>query len=961
MKVQLSCLLLLLVISTYSQEYNYVHYDTKDGLAGSTVYRICQDKKGYLWFATDNGVSMFDGKRFKNFTTEDGLTDNDVIFIDADSKGRVWMMPFNKTVCYYYEGKIHNPNNDSSLASVQFSSWVKSAGESPEGDFFLTTTEGVYAYTIKDQIRKIADYRKLADKFNVKAEEFYPMNFSELPTRQIPSLTLLLYNNDQVFALRGDSFYLLNRIRANFNKRNNAIDFTSGLEPVYPSEKLPQNYNNIDYLGNFEWMYCTMNGAYKIDKSGNNDPQTYLPGKKVGSCLKDNEGNIWFSTIGDGIFRLTSLSMKTFSNNHEAFCIAKSGNGMYAGYANGSLQKIQNGRIETTYAFTRELSDVLSRRLFTMKNDDNGNLYLGFDLHIAKINNQGVLFNKIRRAIKSIDIIDRNTIVASTNAYTATLRSIDLSVIDTIWRDRATKVVYDKGTFYLGTLDGLVIIDSTKKTTKLSAGNPLLNKRIVDLCKMPGGGIWIATNDNGVLLITNQKVDTVINVRNGLSSNICRALFLESPYLWVGTDKGINKINIHSKKVVARYSISDGLASDVINNIYVEDGVVWACSPAGVTYFDERSIPDSSICILDLTAINVSGRKIQPGSQLNLSYKQNNISFDYTTISFKSAGEITYIYKLKGLDTDWVETRLTTLSYPSLPSGDYEFQLYATNKYGKRSEMISIPFFINAPFWRTIWFWVAASLLTTGMIWYLLSLRYKRLQKRLKEKNEIMNRMTELEQASLRAQMNPHFIFNCLNSIQHFIIKDDLKQTNRYITQFGSLIRKTMDNSARAVISISDEINYLGSYLELEQMRFSSKFRYEICIDPIIDKDQTYIPSMLLQPFVENAIRHGIRNKQDGEGLITISIDQSEGYLKISIEDNGVGRKAAREYQGEQPIEYQSRGITLTQKRIDILNVANAEKVKTSIIDLEDEDGSAKGTRVILSFPISVIEKNLLL
>jgi LytS/YehU family sensor histidine kinase len=170
-----------------------------------------------------------------------------------------------------------------------------------------------------------------------------------------------------------------------------------------------------------------------------------------------------------------------------------------------------------------------------------------------------------------------------------------------------------------------------------------------------------------------------------------------------------------------------------------------------------------------------------------------------------------------------------------------------------------------------------------------------------------------------------------------------------------------MDNSARAIISISDEINYLGSYLELEQMRYSSKFRYEIIIDPSIDQDLTFIPSMLLQPFVENAIRHGIRNKQDGEGLISIGIEQSAGHLLISIEDNGVGRQAAREYQGEQPIEYQSKGINITQKRIDILNVANAEKVKTSIIDLKDVNGLATGTRIIISFPLSVLDKNTLL
>lgn len=955
-------MLLLLAITTYSQEYNYVHYDTKDGLAGSTVYRMCQDKKGYLWFATDNGVSMFDGKHFRNFTTEDGLTDNDVIFIASDSKGRVWMMPFNKTICFYYDGKIHNPKNDSSLSTVQFSSWVVVSGENSHGDVFLHTTEKLYAYTAGGILKEVADYKKLAGKFHVNAESFFPVNLYNNPRlRQAKDYSTFLFNLDRLFGIRADTFFSYRSPKINIYRLTTAMYIDDSLDPVYASPDLNLNQNSITYTGINEWMYNTMDGAWKLDSRGNYDPVPYLVGKKISSSTRDIEGNLWFSTIGEGAYRLTSPGMKIFSNGHEAFCLEKIGDAMYAGYGNGELHKFRNNRIETIYPFKTELKNDVSKRVYTLKKDGEGNLLMGFDTHIAKLTKGGSQFNYIMRAIKSFDIIDRNRFVASTNTFTGIFRSNDLTVIDTIWRGRVTKVLYVRGRYYLGTLDGVVILDSTGHSTRLGLNNPLLNKRIVDLCKMPDGRICIATNDNGVLLATDQKIDTVFNVRNGLSSNICKTLFLKAPYLWVGTDKGINKININTLKIVARYSISDGLGSNIVNNLYVDDSLVWVASPAGVTYFNESKISDSSICILDLTAVNVSGAPIQLSNHLNLPYKQNNISFDYTAISFKSSGDITYTYTLKGLDDSWIETKLNTLSYPSLPPGDYEFQLYATNKYGRKSEMISIPFSINAPFWRTIWFWIAASLLTSGIAWYLLSLRYKQLRNRLKEKNEIMNRMTELEQASLRAQMNPHFIFNCLNSIQHFILKDDLKQTNRYITQFGSLIRKTMDNSARAVISISDEINYLSSYLELEQMRFSSKFRYEISIDPSIDKDQTYIPSMLLQPFVENGIRHGIRNKQEGEGLITISIVRSNGHLLIKIEDNGVGREAARQYQGEQPIEYQSKGITLTQKRIDILNVANAEKVKTSLIDLKDENGCANGTRVILSFPLSVIEKNSLL
>jgi ligand-binding sensor domain-containing protein len=940
-----------------------VHYDTKDGLAGSTVYRICQDKQGYLWFATDNGVSRFDGKRFKNFTTEDGLTDNDVIYIASDSKGRIWMAPFNKSICYYYEGKIYSSENDSALKNTSFSSWVVMSGENEKGEVYLATTEGIFLYTNSGELKKIVDYKELGKKYSMDPRHFIPVNLRSQPRLHKNSpLDFILLTGNNILAYRDDTFAIVKKGKVSTAQRINFYLIDDSLDMVFPDDKLTLDHLTIVYLGNNEWMYNTMKGSWIVYLNGQFNPDGYLLGKKVSNAIRDTEGNIWFATIGDGIYRLTSPSMKTISMGQEAFALEKMGNKMYAGFANGKMVAIEKGVMIKEYSFEKEFDKLIARRLYTMKHDGYGNLFLGFDLHFGRINGDKILIRTLKRSVKSIDIIDKNTIVAGNNTFTALYRTSDLTVIDTIWHERATKVIYDKGTYYIGTLEGLVKIDPTnKKTTHIGTNYPQLRKRIVDLYKMPDNSIWIATNDNGVVLYKNDKVDTIIDENNGLSSNICKSLFVKDQYLWVGTSKGINKIDLSSRKVVAQYNVSNGLASDVINSVYVDDSLVWVSSPAGVTYFKEKDISDTSICNLDLTSIVVSGNKLTDSSyRIQLSHRDNNISFDYTAISFKSAGEITYSYKLSGLDNAWNETKLTTLSYPSLPPGDYELLLYATNKFGKRSETISIPFSINAPFWKTIWFWIMVSLITTGIAWYLISRRYKRLQERMKEKNETRKRMTELEQASLRAQMNPHFIFNCLNSIQHFILKDDVKQTNHYITQFGSLIRKTMDNSARAVITIADEITYLSSYLDLEHMRFSSKFRYEIYVDPSIHTDYTYIPSMLIQPFVENAIRHGIRNKQDDEGFVSIRFEQDKEHLLISIEDNGVGREASKRSRSEQHIEYQSKGITLTQKRIDILNINNEEKVSTTFIDLKDENGCPKGTRVVLTFPITLLDKNSL-
>jgi hypothetical protein len=945
---------LLFFLKATCQEFNYVHYDTKDGLAGSTVYRICQDKKGYIWFATDNGVSRFDGKRFKNFTTEDGLTDNEVLYIACDSQGRVWMMPFNKTICYYYEGKIYNNKNESKLSGVVFNTYISTVAQNKNNEVYLVSVDGVYLYPNSGKIRQIADFEKLGAQYNLQPSEFNVTNYTDKPP-----YSFALINRDMVFSEKDGVFYFFKKRKSQLRLLRDYLWVDDSIEPIHFKYPPPELYTNAIFISDSLALYNTFDGSWLMNRDGIVGKKPFLPGKQVSSSLRDSEGSIWFTTLGEGVYKLTSRSMKTYVPSEEFFSVEKSGDKIVAGTGKGSILMIGNRffseeQFQAKYQSSNNPGPANPGRLYAMATDSSGAIFLGFDFYLAEIKGGKKIFSPIR-PIKSIDIIDNNQILVCTSIYTLKVRSSDLIVLDTIWKERGTKVVYDKGNYYIGTLNGLVIIDKHGGVTKLEENNSLLGKRIVDICKAPDGSLWIATNDNGVLQFKNGVVDTVINSKNGLSSNICKSVFLAGKYLWVGTNKGINKIDWTTKKILMNYSTSDGLASDVINAIYVDKDTVWVCTPAGLTYFNEKDIQNNSICNLDLNSIRVSGNEMKP-QNLELSYKKNNISFDFTAISFKAAGEITYHYKLDGLDKTWQETKQNSLRYPSLPPGYYVFQLYAINKFGKQSDVIQIPFTIAAPFWKTIWFWILVAVLGIIGVWYLFKRRYRKIQQQLEEKNRTTKRIAELEQTALRAQMNPHFIFNCLSSIQHFVLKGDFERANHYITQLATLIRQTLDNSSKSSISIADEINYLTNYLEMEQMRFVSKFQYDISLDKKIEPERTFIPPMMLQPFIENAIRHGIRHKE-GQGLISIRIEKHDGFLEFIVEDNGVGRKISERYKTRQHIEYQSKGISLTRERMEILAANDQEKINTVITDLHDDQGNSAGTRVMISFPLGVIDK----
>jgi len=200
--------------------------------------------------------------------------------------------------------------------------------------------------------------------------------------------------------------------------------------------------------------------------------------------------------------------------------------------------------------------------------------------------------------------------------------------------------------------------------------------------------------------------------------------------------------------------------------------------------------------------------------------------------------------------------------------------------------------------------------------------------------------------------MNPHFIFNCLNSIQQYIFDHDVLTANRYLTEFASLIRATLNNSSRTFISLQDEVSYLSTYLSLEQLRFKDQMDFVIEVDPAIEKDLFLIPPMLIQPFVENSMRHGLRHKDDGKGFICVRFQISGNKLLVIVEDNGIGRKRAARYKTREHIEYQSKGMSLTADRIRVMNAKYADSIRIEVIDLEDSKGQSTGTRAALQFPL---------
>ncbi|HTI11816.1 MAG TPA: histidine kinase [Puia sp.] len=949
--------------SSPAQEYSYTHYDIGDGLAGSTVFCITQDKDGFIWTGTETGVSRFDGTHFKTFSTADGLPDVEVLQMYGDSKGRVWMAPFRRSVCYYYKGKIYNQENDSALKKVHLKGTVQSFAEDRNGNILIQEYDALHLFTANGQVKEYDSigHHPIHDCAAVSA------SFSG---------HFLVQENKSFYELSDDNFRpLFNTAFTMILQRYIALTpqwvawrestHGMGLRSILTGKEwhfpFPQDHitftildDSLLYLnetiGSREYNIHT--GASKI----------FLPGVEVSRTFKDDEGNTWFTTLGQGLFRLNSdefINIHLQAGNYDkcpVYSLLKVGKDLYAGSGRNRI-------------FRFGLPDLRDRRHAAVLNEEGGGghvLYMDTlhdgkilfgmdyllgefsrDLHFSKLQLGAHVKTAFRKNERELLVTSsRGCTLFDTRAFRFT---------DTLFHERSTVVYSRKDSIYIGTLNGLYLVNKDRSVTYLGDEIPFFKKRIAAIAEAKDGTLWIAAYDDGGIVGYKQgRIVAALTRKQGLTSDICRNLLVYRNNLWVGTDKGLNKVDLTNPELpVTRYTSNDGLGSDIINTVYADGSRIYVGTSVGLSIFDEARINTEAGCRLALTGVINSGKdKLPDTADLQLPYTDDNIRFEFAGISYKSVGNILYRYRLKGLDSNWKNTKETFLEYPSLPSGSYEWQLVAINKFGVFSKPLSLHFTVTTPFWKAAWFYSFGFLVFLVLTWLFLHWRIRRIRRRQEEKDKLSKKMAEMERMALQAQMNPHFIFNCLNSIQQYIFDQDIFAANKYITGFAKLIRGTLQNSTQAYIPLADEIAYLSAYLSLEKLRFKEKMDYSIEIEPSVKakEKEIFIPPMLIQPYVENSMRHGLRHKTDGRGHILIRMSFHGDIFIVLVEDNGVGREKAARYKTGEHIEYQSKGMSLTAGRVRLINSVYGDNIKIEVTDLKDDNDQPAGTRVILQF-----------
>ena len=948
------------------QEYSYTHYGISEGLAGATVYCITQDKDGFIWTGTETGVSRFDGTHFKNFTTSDGLPDLEILLLFGDSKGRVWMAPFRKSVCYYYQGKIHNEQNDSLLARIHLQEIVNGFAEDAAGNIVIQEKNALHLVNADGSL---ISYDSLGGELlrNCRA------------VSASASGNFLVQANGKIFEFSGKGvirsmpgpgllyksayipYIAMNAAGAVWNVWPGGYDIKLFRHSGVITRLLPEKHNglvSVSILDDSLVYTNELSGSFEYNIH-TGQTKHYLPGIAVSRMFRDASGDLWFTTLGEGIFKLNSREFHILDLAAQAgdkpvvTAINRFGNELWVGNSHNFIFRYAFPDLRP--AGREPVPQLMARRILFMDSTSNGLVLAGGDNGLYVCSRDGRFLRVVYYGLKSaMRISDRQLLIAmNTGGFIFDIPT--LRITDTLLRERATAVFCRKDTFYIGGLNGLYRWVRGGPRQFLGERVAFLRKRIAAITESADGVLWIASADDaGIIGYKDDRQVVTITREQGLTSNICRTLLVHDHALWVGTDKGLNRVELGKPGYeVTQYTSRDGLASDMINTVFVDGLRVYVGTPAGLCYFDENKPANAEGCRLYLLSLtNAERDRIADTGNLVIPYTDKRIRFEFAGISYRSGGDIRYQYRMLGIDDKWRETRDNFLEYPDLPSGNYEWQLLAVNKFGVKSRLIRFPVSVTTQFWKRGWFLAAAWLLSFVLLWWVVTLRLRLMRRRQREKDSLAQRMSALEITALKSQMNPHFIFNCLTSIQKFIFSGEIAASNKYITGLAKLIRTTLINSSRSFVSIAEEIDYLSSYLSLEKMRFKDRMDYEIVVDPAIDRGAVLIPPMLIQPYVENALLHGLGDGTRGTGSLRVTMEKVGERLVVTVEDNGVGRREAALKRTIRVRGDFSKGMALTADRIAILNKLDDGATSQEIVDLVDEAGGPAGTRVVLRLPL---------
>jgi len=982
----------------------------QDGLSANRITDIIQDKYHYIWIATSNGLNVFDGYKIRKYGGNEenphGLSPGVVSCVKEDINGHIWagtekgLFRFNRAIGVFEEVILeYNGNRKLYIRAMLHEGdsllWIevqqgallrynKNSGSITDVYPHPEIWQHYYMYhaLVRDSrgVLWFGGRGTYPMYLNPESKEICTAPVGE-KSWQKPRADISGFLEDKsgnFWVTGNDGIFLLDRDSMHFTRKMRVTTFTA-----------MQTRSG-------ELWFGTGSGIFRLDPSKNilthivsdiNNSHS-LPSDHVNCIYEDRSGNLWIGTDeGVAVFRGSNRLIKTLYHipgnpntiaSDYITALKVHQHKLWAGHRQHGLDIIdlETGLIKHVRQ-EQKAGMISSDNIRCLYEDSYGDLYIGLwdGVGFARKRRQKDTFENFakRKNSREIDWYNDFAEDKSGNFYLGfwggdglQIFNRETGVFGEILKERLSMPFESRlitrlytaadGNIWIGTTNaGAHVYNPEEKTSQHFfhlRGTSLANQVINDFFEDTFSRIWIAADS---LYCYDPKFETfkVWGKEKGLSSSKVFVIVPDQKgNLWIGTDKGILCFN-----PLWNFSISFPdlaafeMSEDVNAGLLLENGELVFGSKQGICIFNPddllsgRGLPD-----IFITAINIKGSPAVSAlydlSGIELEYDENFFGIEFSNSDISATDAYAYRYRLLGFEENWTfpGKGMSAARYTNVPPGDYILEIELSHDAGNwefiKSHSMTIK--INKPFWRQNWFYLLVAFIIFSLAFVIV--------REIMHRQFIYRKNAELKELLLRAQINPHFIFNALVAIQGFVYKKENIEAGRYLGEFSKLIRLTLENTRQEYITLSKEIEFLEYYLKLQQLRFNYRFKYAIIVESDIETELLQIPPMLTQPFIENSIEHGLSEKEEN-GLIEIRISSDNGFISISAEDNGIGRSQSQALR-KGMFRHKSYGTEITQERLDFLKKKYNYDASFRIEDLSDNLGRPAGTRVNFKIPV---------
>ena len=913
-KIVISFLLLIISSLIHAQSIQFKNISTKEGLPQSDVLDAVQDDIGYIWFATQGGgIAKFDGKEFSIYNQNNGLLSNftNGLFIKNDSL----FVATNKGLSILYKEKFSNYDSPKINTIHQLNN-----------EIYLATQQGIYTFN-KDYIAPIKINLKI-DLSSIKRVDYFS-GYYWIQTQNQLWKTRTLQNPKSIIKTTKKETRLF------FKKHDNLLNKYKN-HSVAKATKLIKFYK--DKQQNC-WLLTQGNGVYKSIAT-NFQHYENADTKSIGliTAVHTKGKNLWFSD-GNHFFKKDSLRIQNISTQNHQFKIASITTDKQHNLWIGSKNK-------GIYIFRKQIDSLningyTIERLYTQNGFPNNKIQ---QIHINK--------DTVWVLTKNAGIIKLD--YDFTKGYVKKIRRFNKN--NGLKAHAITTSIIHNNTVWYATRNGA--LGFVKNNTVTHYSNVLKQKTAINSIGINNNRLYLGTLGSGVWNTNSNQINNLKPLNNSFLSslNVYQILFDEDNNLWIGSEKGLDKLELKNSSITksTHYNANDGfigIETSLNTAIKTDDTNLWFGTKNGITkYTPSNNNQLKKKPTINFENIEVDYQSIDSlnnaiiSNTIQLEPKQNNLSFTFKTIDLTHPNRVEYQWRLNENIGDWTTTN--SINFPNLKSGKYTFTVTSRNAFKLESLPKIFHFYIDKPMYEKSWFIASSIGLFVFVLLIIISSYVERINKKNKEevkKLTLENHLINLEQKALQLQMNPHFIFNVLNGIKALGNSGNTEELNATVSQFATLLRAILNNSRAEEISLSNEISTLKNYVELEQKMSSNAFQYVFNTHTNnIDLEEILIPPMLIQPFIENAIKHGFKGKSE-TGQITINFTVKTNYLHCVIIDNGIGYNHSKKTTNN----HKSLALKVTQERIK-----NLSKYSSFDISELQEKNKITGTKIEFKIPL---------